>query len=370
MPAGLQIEPQTLAALQQQGHLTSSLNSQRLTAELLALLGYGAAVPSLQLLQQTQLLQHVLPMHAAYMQLHQQLAAPQQQQQGCSQQPVSSSCLPAQHWGDTGPASAADCQHDSSSKGRASVAAVPAGQQQLKQAAALQPQAASALGQLWLGQFPSSNPQTLNAHPQQAGQQSMQQQQQVQELQRQHQQLQHTNLLLQVLAALDQHASVSQPAPAEVVLACLTAPLLVDALAAAVTLLQEHVHNNKHSRQQLPALQHVQQQPLHRKQQEQDLATEALHLRQDQIAAAQAYSQPAAEMLTLVLQPLPAARSVARHFSSSSAGLDAGELCMAQHSDLAWRPGQEAVQQLLQGMSAAGFIQQQGVHIASQVSRG
>jgi hypothetical protein len=196
----------------------------------------------------------------------------------------------------------------------------------------------------------------------------MQQQQQVQELQRQHQELQHTNLLLQVLAALDQRVSVSQPAPAEVVLACLTAPLLVKALAAAVALLQEHVQINNQSRQQLPALQHVQQQSIRQQQQEQDLATEAAHLRQDQRAAAQTYSQPAAEMLTLVLQPLPAARSVARHFSSSSTAADGGELCMARHSDVAWRPGQEVVQQLLQGMSAAGLIQQQGFHIASQVS--
>lgn len=356
MPAGLQIEPQTLAALQQQGHLASSLNSQRLTAELLALLGFGAAAPSLQLLQQTQLLQHVLPLHAAYMQLV------DQQQQGCSQQLSSSSCTPAQLSGSSRPVHAAQCQHDSNGSGQGIAAA---GQQQLKQAADLQHPAASALGQLWLGQCHSSSPQHAGAHSQQS------QRQPAQELQRQHKQLQHTNLLLQVLAALDQRVGVSQPAPAEVVLACLTAPLLVEALAAAVTLLQEHVvQNHKQSQQQLPALQHVQQQPPLRKQQEQDLATEALHLRQDQIAAAQAYSQSAAEILTLVLQPLPAARNVARHFSSSSTASDGGELCMAQHSDLAWRPGQEVVQQLLQGMSAAGFIHQQGMHIASQVSRG
>ena len=358
MPAALQIEPQTLAALQQQGHLASSFNSQRLTAELLALLGYGAAAPSLQLLQQTQLLQHVLPLHAAYMQLV------DQQQQGCSQQLSSSSCTPAQLSGSSRPVHAAQCQHDSNGSGQGIAAA---GQQQLKQAADLQHPAASALGQLWLGQCHSSSPQHAGAHSQQS------QRQPAQELQRQHKQLQHTNLLLQVLAALDQRVGVSQPAPAEVVLACLTAPLLVEALAAAVTLLQEHVQNNKHSRQQLPALLHVQQQQQQppQRQQKHQTATEEVDLRQDQIvAAAQAYSQPPAEILTLVLQPLPATRSVARHFSSSSAIADGGELCLGQHSDLAWRPGQEVVQQLLQGMSAAGFIHQQGMHIASQVSRG
>lgn len=320
--AGLQVDLATLTALQQHSHLISSLNSHRLTAELLAMLGYGAAAPSLRLLEQTQLLQHLLPTHAAYMRRQQQQ---QQQQLSLSRRAASQRCT------NTG-----------SSSSHRNACCDDLQCQQLPQLDSQQ-QAYSALGQLW---------SQLHQGAQQQQQQRVPSQGQQQVLQQQHQQLQDANVLLQVLAALDQQVSVSQPAPAEVVLACLTAPLLVEALTAAVEQVQVHCQQ----KQQLAALQEAQRHLARAEQQQQHDARQLPGFHQ----------QTAAEAMALLLQPLPAAaRSITRPFSSSSSSW------LAQPSSGEGAlPGLgvgDLVQQLLQGVPAEDCVQQHTMHIAAQV---
>eukprot|EP00879_Flechtneria_rotunda_P025390 GHRR01026977.1.p1 GENE.GHRR01026977.1~~GHRR01026977.1.p1 ORF type:complete len:505 (+),score=176.79 GHRR01026977.1:222-1736(+) len=81
--AGLSIEPSTACALQQHSHLVTSLNAQRLTAELIALLGHGAAAASLAMLQKMQLLQRLLPLHIELCKQGKQRVEQAWQQQQC-----------------------------------------------------------------------------------------------------------------------------------------------------------------------------------------------------------------------------------------------------------------------------------------------
>jgi tRNA nucleotidyltransferase/poly(A) polymerase len=275
--AGLKVEAQTLAALQQHSHLISDLNSHRLTAELLSMLGYGAATPSVQLLEQTQLLQHLLPLHAAYMRRQQQQGRRQLQQTGCNNI-LSTQCA-------TSSSTAGRSEHPSSSSSH-NCEDDGFEWRQLQQVSS-KPQAYSALGQLWScwnGIKPLSG----------------QRQQQLQALQDQHQQLQHANLLLRVLSSLDQHTSVSQPAQAEVVLTCLTVPLLAEALTAAAVQLQRHIQQQAWQQEAARQRDQYQQQQMQAEQQQQH---KALHV----LAASSGFKHAAADTYTLVMRPLPAA---------------------------------------------------------------
>lgn len=291
------------------------------------MLGYGAAALSLHLLEQTQLLQHLLPTHAAYMRRqHQQ----QQQQLSLSRRAAS------QH-----------CTNTDSSSSHRNTCCEDLQCQQLPQLDSQQ-QAYSALGQLW-SQLHQGSQQQQQRVPSQGQQQVLQQQ---------HQQLQDANILLQVLAALDQQVSVSQPAPAEVVLACLTAPLLVEALTAAVEQVQVHTQETH----QLAALQEAQHH-LARAEQQQQQQHDARQL-------PGFHQQTAAEAMALLLQPLPAAaRSIARPFSSSSGSSSTSWLAQPSSGEGAL-PGPgvgDLVQQLLQGVPAEDCVQQYTMHIAAQV---
>jgi tRNA nucleotidyltransferase/poly(A) polymerase len=332
--AGLEVEELTLAALQQHSHLIINLNSHRLTAELLSMLGYGAALPSLQLLEQTHLLQHLLPLHAAY--IHRQ-----QQQSGRPLQQTACTILSAQCSTSSSSSSSPACEEDGL-------------QWRQLQHISSEPQAYSALGQLWScvhGIKPSSGQQ-----------QQQQQQQQVQALHDQHRRLQHANLLLRVLAGLDQHASVSQPAQAEVVLTCLTAPLLVEALTAAAV--QLHCHVQQQARQQEAARQHdqYQQQQLQAEQQQHG----ALHV----LAAASGFKHAAADTYTLVMRSLPAARRIARPFSSSSSCSSSSTAAADNPVPSSCASGLESdslVQQLLQGVAPEECMQQHIIRLAAKV---
>jgi tRNA nucleotidyltransferase/poly(A) polymerase len=327
--AGLDVEEQTLAALQQHSHLIINLNSHRLTAELLSMLGYGAASPSLQLLEQTHLLQHLLPLHAAYIYHQQQQSRRPLQQTACTI--ISTQCSTS-----SSSSSSPACEED-------------ALQWRQLQHISSEPQAYSALGQLW---------SCVNGIKPSSGQQ---QQQQEQALHDQHRRLQHANLLLRVLAGLDQHASVSQPAQAEVVLTCLTAPLLVEALTAAAVQLQRHVQQQ--ARQQEAARQHdqYQQQQLQAEQQQHG----ALHV----LGAASGFKHAAADTYTLVMRSLPAARRIARPFSSSSncSSSTAAADSSVPSSCASGLESDSLVQQLLQGVAPEECMQQHIIRLAAKV---
>jgi DNA repair exonuclease SbcCD ATPase subunit len=291
------------------------------------MLAYGAAAPSLQLLEQTQLLQHLLPTHAAYM-------CRQHQQQLSGSRRVTS-----QHCTNT----------DSSSSSHQDISDADSQWQQLPQVDSQQ-QAYSAIGQLWSQLHEESQQQ----QQQQQQQQSVHLQGQEQELKQQHQQLQDADVLLRVLAALDQHVSVSQPAPAEVVLACLTAPLLVEALTAAVEQLQAHAQR----KQQLAALQEAQHHLTRAEQQQQQ---------HDARQLPGFHQQTAAEALALLLHSMPAAaRSIARPFSSSSSSSWLAQPSSGQNAFPGVGVG-GLVQQLLQGVPAEECVQQHMTRIAAQV---
>jgi len=299
-----------------------------MTAELMALLGYGAAAASMQLLAETRLLQHVLPLHASYMHRHAQTS---------SRQAIAAA--------PSGSASAhKDCSEQSSSGFSCSSTAAASSQLPSEPSPGdTEQRAFSALGVLW------------NTAPCQQQQQLQQQQQQ--QLRQQRQSLDQANLLLRVLAALDQHASVSQPAQPEVVLSCLTLPLLVEVLNEAITL--------------------IQQQQQHRYQQHTLLAEDPAAA-----AASRELCQPqqhlfegalslnaGADPLTLLLRAAaPTARSIARPFSSSSSSHPEGLQFVCNSSSSSRSMASEFVQQLVQGVHLQECLRQQAAHLAAMVS--
>lgn len=226
---GLSIEPGTASALQGQGHLVTSLNNQRITAELMAMMAYGAAAPSLLLLQQTQLMQHVLPVHYQHLQRWRQQ---QQKQQGSGPDRRIVSAI-SEH--------ARELEDKMEAQGEAEIGQLSAD---------------SALGQLLRG-----------SAAEQQGRQQQQQQQMVLVQQSAKQTstrsgqavagamhrscyLQQTSrqsqtLLMLVAAALDQQVTVREPASAEVVLACLTAPMVVEVMQHAVQQVQQHLQQHQ-----------------------------------------------------------------------------------------------------------------------------
>jgi hypothetical protein len=448
--AGLQVEQHTLEALQQHSHLVGTLNSHRLTAELVGLLGYGAAAASMQLLSQAQLLQHILPLHDAYMddarQQQQQLSQQQLSQQQLSQQQLSQQQLsqqqvcgvPDHHQAQThqqrpsqGSRQTIAVSLDASSSTRSSSSNSGGGRskgssrasavsgdpcqaaeactpgQQLQQQKRQQ-HASSALGQLWLGQLHIGGSQHMaeSGHlgdcseqckqqstqvdqPEEQQQQFEQQRQQFEQQRQQRQQLQQqSNMLLRVLSALDQTASVSQPAQPEVVLACLTAPLLHDALTGAVQQLQLHVqqqqqqqkqrkqHQKQLQRQQpLQALKQGQVQPQDELQQQDHRPSPAGDQQECLAQVSQASPvcvSPAAALdtLTILLQSLPAARQIARPYSSSTSNSSSG---IDHNSSSSLGSGNHChdrglVEQLLQGSPVSECVQHLAVQIADQVS--
>lgn len=195
------------------------------------MLAHGAAAPSLLMLQQTQLMQHLLPLHHHYLQRG---GVKHQLQAGADITGRVSSGLQGVSGGTASPKD--NCHEEDAS------VANPSPTQQL---------ADSALGQML-------NSTTARQSEQQQGQHDMpavvagtdqRHNRQTHPLQCvvDHQQ----DLLLKVAAALDRQVSVKQPATAEVVLACLTAPLLVETLQVAVHQLQQHLyHQQQHNTQE------------------------------------------------------------------------------------------------------------------------
>jgi hypothetical protein len=250
------------------------------------------------LLQEAQLLQHLLPLHAAHLQQQQRL------QDGGSSS--SENSHQQQQW------------HQ---------------QQHQQQRTDGQP-AASALGQL-LGQLGSA------AQRQQQPEGSHKQQQQQQDCP--------SSLLHRVLAALDERMSVLRPAAPEVVLACLTAPLLVHALTQAVQQLRRHAQASVPA----PAVQ---------------LHHQSAHSTANTLWAVGHHSssidqQLLHQLLCIELQShAAAAASTARGFSSST-GSNSASSPGGQQQQLS-----SIARQLLQGSAFAAVMHQEAAALAAQVS--
>eukprot|EP00879_Flechtneria_rotunda_P018742 GHRR01019674.1.p1 GENE.GHRR01019674.1~~GHRR01019674.1.p1 ORF type:complete len:768 (+),score=291.76 GHRR01019674.1:163-2466(+) len=332
--AGLSIEPSTACALQQHSHLVTSLNAQRLTAELIALLGHGAAAASLAMLQKMQLLQRLLPLHDEQL-VHQHVRHEQQHVDW----------VPGSHDSSTTTSS------HSTAPGN-SLSAVTAN---------------SELGQLLgnLGTRPDNYDSQHRQHPKLAAVGSSGKAFQ------QHRQA----LILQVLGALDKHVvwarqcnrrQQQQGIEPEVLLACLTAPLLRKQIQQAVTQLQQLVLVRKEQAEgahltRKPQQQHQHQQP-------------------DSAQAGQAHAAATLEGLFMQQQQCQHARhsDTCLHLHHSSAALSRHRRSMAAARAFSSQDGRlchdlqlhSAAAQLLEGCSAEHVLHKQALIVATQVCSG
>lgn len=336
----------------------------------MSMLSYGAAAASLRLLQQTQLLQQVLPLH------HQHMQRQLQQTAACQTSDISSE---SQSTGNCCGKHADQLEENLRHHSSQSADPIP------KTRVLCQPTADSALGRMLHGL-------TAQQSPQQSQKQLGTWQQQTERLRRlpdvraaastgrvqdqinPMQQVidEHQVLLLKVAAALDQHVGVKQPAAAEVVLACLTAPLVIEALQDTVAQLQWHLQQQL---QQQPHqdIVHVQQQqqhggPANAEQQGQQTAsyvgTLDGPLQQHSSSSQGMWGKYVVDYSSAVSQQQVsfAAAAGARAISTNSSTTRSRDHKKFADVDLA-----PAAQQLLSGADFKALVEQQALALATQV---